>query len=830
MVMCLSSGWVRYPDHLVRNAVDVLVDLLSLCVRSEIQESYSIGNPVLSLALLDPQSLWFRKWMHTTLSRKKLVSALKSEPAFLRYIVRVALYSEADAGGSGHFPQASDINDTGIVAYSWNEKKRAILTFSIRTLCLVLKYSESQILLFPVELFENSTSKFGAPACLSKLIQRRLCDEESPIPVAVTARRCILELSTEKRKAQSILFQWEVVEQICSAIASKRVRREAKLTAVQVLLNLFKTKELHANLLSSYSTFVVDHCSSLLRLGAEKDPSLPHHTFIMASIDLCKQLLCNWQAKEQMKKKKLSADLTNFVKERNMEPEIMFPFLVAFDLPDDSVKRHRRNMFLSASLSYLQVPVEIGPTVFDCFVKRADHFIKTFNKPSTQKSIENYISPSEVDFFDGGKLCVPFLAPIICVVLSNPDMAWSCVKNDTFVEFVEEIFAEVGQDPSIAVDAALRLLSLLSCNLNFATAFEMELKLSRRIKHILQNHCTKGREKDFLIMSQLSIALVQLFLRLKMIGGPKERDLKKIVTDRFPSSLSELVEKFVAYFYAEPSRSVIKRIVPQMQDLPDKQDLISYYFDCLASRQRPPYCEIMLKYLQDLEFDIGQSTKVSRDNTDWSLVIDFVNGMKLLKETDEKSLESELNRIAQDAPYIVESSANGIDWLLVAYALMVEMNQSATAASKIKRLAACSHAKTFWPYLVGNNAHSKAVMDLILPLMEKLIEAKLPRVKAALSVAGIPLISLLFFWINQSFFNVLDSNEVFNYVTMSVVGGWKYQCVFMTAVLKHMEDDICKSVNNGLFPSVLFCGNASRSFRLYTMINFLKNLEDKLWN
>lgn len=67
--------WIRYSDELVSNVIEKTVKFLSVC--NETRES-SI-NPILSLALFDPDAKWLVSWMFTTFSSVRVINAMKAD-------------------------------------------------------------------------------------------------------------------------------------------------------------------------------------------------------------------------------------------------------------------------------------------------------------------------------------------------------------------------------------------------------------------------------------------------------------------------------------------------------------------------------------------------------------------------------------------------------------------------------------------------------------------------------------------------------------------------------------------------------------------------------
>ena len=93
----LPTTWLRYSEKYVEEMIESLVNLLGVSpAKISSDRETVLMNPLHFLSLVDPQAIWFKKWMHGFYSRTYLISSISKHPSFLKRPIKscIELYKK----------------------------------------------------------------------------------------------------------------------------------------------------------------------------------------------------------------------------------------------------------------------------------------------------------------------------------------------------------------------------------------------------------------------------------------------------------------------------------------------------------------------------------------------------------------------------------------------------------------------------------------------------------------------------------------------------------------------------------------------------------------
>jgi len=81
----LPTTWLRYSEKYVEEMIESLVNLLGVSpAKISSNRDTVLMNPLHFLSLVDPQAIWFKKWMHGFYSRSYLIASISKHQSFLK--------------------------------------------------------------------------------------------------------------------------------------------------------------------------------------------------------------------------------------------------------------------------------------------------------------------------------------------------------------------------------------------------------------------------------------------------------------------------------------------------------------------------------------------------------------------------------------------------------------------------------------------------------------------------------------------------------------------------------------------------------------------------
>ena len=156
----LPSYWIRYPEKLVEEILDSTVKLLSVIpepLSGDIEQN--LMTPMHFLTLIDPLSIWFKKWMHGHYSRAELIKQIFKSKKIVEEACKscldFALHCKTELAFSV-YEETDDVNpdEDECAVYCRDDILCAYFVHSLSILGRLILYKEGRKL-FPIELKER---------------------------------------------------------------------------------------------------------------------------------------------------------------------------------------------------------------------------------------------------------------------------------------------------------------------------------------------------------------------------------------------------------------------------------------------------------------------------------------------------------------------------------------------------------------------------------------------------------------------------------------------------------------------------------------------------
>ena len=158
----LPTTWLRYSEKYVEEIVEAVISLLGVSAPKIHSNSIACLNPYHFLSLVDPQAVWFNKWVRGFYSRSHLISSLGKHVSFLKRPIKSCfeVCRKLHISRSNDDIHENSTNDSNETAFDQNDILYIQLLHSINILTRLMQFKHGREL-FSFELNNGKLLDMG---------------------------------------------------------------------------------------------------------------------------------------------------------------------------------------------------------------------------------------------------------------------------------------------------------------------------------------------------------------------------------------------------------------------------------------------------------------------------------------------------------------------------------------------------------------------------------------------------------------------------------------------------------------------------------------------
>ena len=340
--------------------------------------------------------------------------------------------------------------------------------------------------------------------------------------------------------------------------------------------------------------------------------------------------------------------------------------------------------------------------------------------------------------------------------------------------------------------AMLRLVLSLATNLDALIAAEHKFRLCQAIETAMK----ECQQEDGVVVDEEFLYLRYIYNIVTNIGGPLEMRLCSLslsedqtgqVRERKCSDRQTVTPQSAALdvFLEDESRVLdlgwIETAAEMFRELTASNKSIS-------TKQTVRFFE---KFSMMNNNSAAKSPRIEViDTTDDSVGLDMIirygTNLGLWERTDEAGMKTSLAELIKVSRSMFPVSS--YDWFVSAV-FLVTGGQMKTTSGLMSSLPPRLVAPLLWHNLADGRQETFQLLTVGFAT-ELIMDSELPALAAFLNINNIPISVLLDIWLRQCFINVLDFEDVKNFLLFTLVFGADYIVYFCVSVLYHIQEDI----------------------------------------